>query len=318
MTADPPEGRPLALQARGLRKTYGRDVALDGIDLTVPEGSVVLLVGPNGAGKTTLLKLLLDLLPADGGQIEVLGRVPGRDGAHVRAATGFLPESVEFPFGRMRVRQVMAFHARFRPRWDEAYAARLIDILELRMDIRWKKLSKGQRRRVQLAAALAHRPSLLVLDEPTDGLDPLARETVLSLLVEHLADTGATAIYSTHVLHEAQSLADRLLVLKRGKVRVDAHVDELRDSHLRVRLRRPEEDTQSATTGAAGPGQPLPVPDFVVRQETSAGRDHIWIVRAPEAELRAWAEGVDLELIETERISMADTALGYLTGEGAR
>lgn len=305
MTVQPVDPRPPALQVRGLQKRYGRDTALDGIDLSVPEGSVVLLVGPNGAGKTTLLKVLMDLLPADEGDVQVLGRIPAREGAHVRAATGFLPESVEFPFARMRVREVLAFHARFRPRWDKTYAGRLADELELRMDVRWKKLSKGQRRRVQLTAALAHRPSLLLLDEPTDGLDPLVRETVLGLLARHLAETGATALYSTHVLHEAQSLADRLLVLKRGRVGVDAPVEELRRSHLRVRVRGPE----------SGTGPDDVAPDFLIRREATLGRDQTWIVRTPEDELRSWARSAGLEVLETERISMADAALAYLTGK---
>jgi ABC-2 type transport system ATP-binding protein len=174
-----------AVHARGLRKRYGKVVALAGVDLAVPEGSVVLLAGPNGAGKTTLLKLLLDLLPPDGGEVEVLGRNPSDRGREVRAGTGFLPEEVAFPFGRMSVQEVLGFHARFRPGWDPEYARHLASELDLRMDRPWKKLSKGEARRAQLLTALAHRPPLLLLDEPTDGLDPVVRERVLALLAAY-------------------------------------------------------------------------------------------------------------------------------------
>ncbi len=294
-----------AVMTRGLRKQYGKDLALSGVDLDVPEGSVVLVVGPNGAGKTTLLKVLLDLLPSDGGEARVLGRSPTREGERIRAGVGFLPEKMDFPFARMDVRTVLEFHARFRPTWDEGYAAHLAQALDLRMDRAWKKLSKGESRRAQVVAALAHRPPLLLLDEPTDGLDPLIRERVLSLLAEHLAETGATTLYCTHVLHEAQGMADRLLVLRTGTVRLDEGVEELRRTHLRVRLR----------PTAEGPQTPVR-PDFLVREEGRSDSEYRWVVRASDPQVREWAAGSGLEFIDAEAVSVADTALAYLTDGG--
>jgi ABC-2 type transport system ATP-binding protein len=294
---------PMAVHARALRKKFGRDVALAGIDLDIPRGSVVLLVGPNGAGKTTLLRVLLDLLPADTGEVQVLGRSPAREGPWIRADAGYLPESMDFPFGGMQVRQVLAFHARFRPHWDIDYARRLADALDLRLDRAWKKLSKGEARRAQIVTALAHRPALLLLDEPTDGLDPVIRERVLSLLAEHLAETGATTLYCPHVLHEAQTLADRLLVLDSGRVRVDRAIEELRRTHRRVRLR-------VGVDSLAEPARP----GFVVREEGRTGRELRWIVDAPEAELQAWSDRAGVQIEHTEAVSVADTALAYLAG----
>lgn len=296
-----------AVHARGLRKRYGKVVALAGVDLAVPEGSVVLLAGPNGAGKTTLLKLLLDLLPPDGGEVEVLGRNPSHRGHEVRAGTGFLPEEVAFPFGRMSVQEMIGFHARFRPGWDPEYAQYLANQLELRMDRPWKKLSKGEARRAQLLTALAHRPALLLLDEPTDGLDPLVRERVLALLAEHLVETGATTLYCTHVLHEAQSLADRLLILRAGSVQVDEGIEELRQTHRRVRIRSRAPDTPAP-----------PAPAFVVREEGRSGEEVRWVVRASEADVRGWAEEHACDVAHVEGVSVADTALAYLTDGGDR
>lgn len=304
-----------AVRTRGLRKRYGKVVALDGVDLEVPVGSVVLLAGPNGAGKTTLLKLLLDLLPPDGGEMEVLGRSPSKAGARVRAGVGFLPEQVAFPFAWMKVHEVLAFHARFRPGWDRSYAERLVGTLELQMDRSWKKLSKGEARRAQFVTALAHRPPLLLLDEPTDGLDPLIREQVLSLLAEHLAETGATALYCTHVLHEAQSIADRLLVLSRGTARVDERIEQLQRTHRRVRIRTGTGTGRGRGTGSTGLPEP---PEFVVREEGRSGQEVRWVVNAPEAEVRSWAEEHDLRIELTEGISVADTALAYLTDGAPR
>jgi ABC-2 type transport system ATP-binding protein len=294
---------PMAVHARGLRKRFGQEVALAGIDLDIPEGSVVLMVGPNGAGKTTLLRVLLDLLPADAGEVQVLGRSPGHEGPWIRADAGLLPESIHFPFGGMKVEQVLGFHARFRPRWDTGYARRLADALDLRLDRAWKQLSKGEARRAQIVTALAHRPRLLLLDEPTDGLDPVIRERVLSLLAEHLAETGATTLYCTHVLHEAQTLADRLLVLRSGEVRLDRAIDELRRTHRRVRVR-------VGAQASAAPARP----DFVVREEGRTERELRWIVDAPEAELRAWSDQAGVQIEQTEAVSVADTALAYLVG----
>jgi ABC-2 type transport system ATP-binding protein len=286
------------ISVRGLRKRYGRIDALAGVDFQVPRGGTALLVGPNGAGKTTLLKVLMDLLPYEEGAVEVLGMEPDRDGARIRAAAGFLPEEIHFPFERLRVREVLDLHSRFRPTWDPEYARRLERELELKMEQPWGKLSKGESRRVQLACALAARPALLLLDEPTDGLDPLGRELVLGLLAEHLAATGATTVYCTHVLHEAQGLPDRLIVLGEGRIRLDEDVATLRETHLRIRF-------------SARDGAPDSAP-FLIRDESRERPERSWVVRAGEDEVRAWAATNGLSINDMGPVSLGDTALAYL------
>lgn len=290
------------IEAEGVRKRYGRTEALSGVDFRIPKGGVALLVGPNGAGKTTLLKVLLDLLPREAGGVRVGNLDPAREGARIRAAVGFLPEEIQFPFERLRVREVLDLHRRFRPHWDLEYAEELTRALELKVDRPWGKLSKGESRRVQLVCALAPRPPFLLLDEPTDGLDPLGRERVLGLLAEHLAHTGATAVYCTHVLHEAQALADRLIVLADGRVRLEEDADVLRSNHRRIRF---------SVREARAPSAP-----FLLRDEGGEGPERRWVVRAGDEEVRTWARSHQLSLIDVEPVSLGDTALAYLASSG--
>jgi ABC-2 type transport system ATP-binding protein len=303
--SDPRTGAaPPVVQARGLRKHYGRTEALRGIDLELPGGSMTLLAGPNGAGKTTLLRLLLDTLPRSGGELAVLGWDPAREGARVRAGIGFLGERGGFPFDHLRVREYLDLQARFRPRWDPDYAARLARALDLKSAQRWKTLSKGEARRAQVVAALAHRPPLLLLDEPTDGLDPVARETVLGLLAEHLAETGATMLYCTHVLHEVQGLPDRLVVLRKGEVRLHEEVETLHRTLFRVRL-----------AGDPANGQAPARPAHVVREEVRGPGGRRWVMRGTREELQAWAASQSVELAEVTPLPLADAALAYLSTE---
>jgi ABC-2 type transport system ATP-binding protein len=252
--------------------------------------------------------------------VEVFGHSPVTDGARIRAATGFLPEAMTFPFDHMKVREILAMLARFRPSWDSAYAERLSRELNLRMNTKWKQLSKGETRRTQLVATLAHRPPLLLLDEPTDGLDPVVRETVLGILAEHIAETDTTVLFSSHVLHEAQGLADRLLVLKGGRVRLHADVETLRRTLFRVELR-------SAAATA-------PPSAMLIREEARAGgigssagsgsatgsatdaateRARRWVMRGSADEIRDWAAGAGAEIHQMRPLTLSEAALAYLS-----
>lgn len=293
---------PPALLARELSHHYGSTEALRGIDLTLPAGSFTLLVGPNGAGKSTLLAACQDLLPRSAGRLEIFGVDPAREGARVRASLGVLPETTEAPFPRLTVEETLALHARLRPAWDEAYAGELARRLELRRRQRWSRLSKGEARRAQLTLALAHRAPLLLLDEATDGLDPVARERVLGTLAEHVADTGATVVYATHVLHEAQGLADHLVVLSGGRVRLQDSAEALRGSLFETEVR--------AREGAL----PTRRPPTLVRERSRTGASAVWVLRGEPQALHAWAEGAGIELGPLRPLTLAEAAMAYLAG----
>jgi ABC-2 type transport system ATP-binding protein len=235
-----PSPGAFAVATHGLTKRYGRETALGGMDLRVPEGAVYVLVGANGAGKSTTFKILMNLERADAGRAEVLGLDSAEHGPRVRAQIGYVPEHHAQSYRWMTCGRVLQHAAAFYPSWDAGYADHLSRSLGLRLDRRMGGLSKGQTRRVQLVLALAHRPPLLLLDEPTDGLDPVVRRRTLTLLAEHLADTPTTVLVSTHHVHELDTLADHVGVLNEGRLVAQMPRDDLQRTVRRYRMEVPE------------------------------------------------------------------------------
>jgi ABC-2 type transport system ATP-binding protein len=276
MTAPLPtrlDGGPLAVATQALVKRYGRETALDHVDLQVPRGALYVLVGPNGAGKSTTFKVLMDLVRADEGTAEVFGLDPRTDGPAVRARIGYVPERQDWGYGWMRVGRMLEHHAAFYPAWDRDYAARLARAFDLRMDRRLGSLSKGQGRRVHLVMALAHRPPLLVLDEPTDGLDPVMVDETLGLLTEHVAETETTVLVSTHQVHDVDRLADHVGVMRDGRLVLQAPREVLHRGLRRYRAEVPD--------GWAG----APGLNGSVLRRGSLGREIQWTIWGEEREV---------------------------------
>jgi ABC-2 type transport system ATP-binding protein len=180
------DGAELAIETRSLMKRFDVTRALAGLDLEVPAGAVYVLAGPNGSGKSTAIKILLDMVRADGGTARVLGIETTADPALARAQIGYVPETSETGYEWLTAERFLRHHAAFFETWDPGYAALLCRRLKVPLRAAMRDLSKGALRSVILVSALAHRPPVLLLDEPTDGLDPLAREELMALLVDHL------------------------------------------------------------------------------------------------------------------------------------
>ena len=286
---------PAAVRTIGLVKRYGRNTALDGIDLSVPEGGVYLLTGTNGAGKSTLLRMLLNAERPDAGTAILFGLEVERNGPAVRGRTGYVPETGEGTYRWMRTDRFLAYHAAYYPGWDAEYAGALARLLDVRTEARLGTLSKGQARRVQIVAALAHRPALLLMDELTDGLDPLAREEVLGLLASHLADTGCTAILSTHLVAEVERLIDRVGVLQSGRLIVQAPAERVAERLLRYRLDAPE-----------GWEAPAALSDKVVRREVGLGRSPGLVVAGVESEVAGAIAASGAQVREVSRLGLAE------------
>jgi len=260
------------IATRALSKRYGSAAALSEVDIRVPAGAVYMLVGENGAGKSTLLRALQNLETVDAAAITVRGLDPRRSGARVRAGTGYVPEHPVIRAHRTTVSQWFRERAVYYPDWDAAYADALCLQLGVDMTRRVDSLSKGQTRAVQLVAAMAFRPPLLLLDEPTDGLDPVARDVFLGLLSGHLADTDCTVLLSTHLIHEVSHIADHVGVLSKGCLVAQDTREDLRQSVKQYRATGP--------TGWEGPADLA----GVLRKER-LGREIQWIIRGDQADI---------------------------------
>lgn len=223
----PHDSGEYAVITRGLTKHFADKVALDAVEFCVPRGAVYVLCGANGAGKSTALKLLMNLERADAGTVEVFGMKTDSQGPEVRAQVGYVPETTSAGYGWMTCARLLSHMSSYYPAWESEYARHLCNALDIAPKRRVESLSKGQVRRLQLVLALAHRPALMLLDEPTDGLDPIVRKRVLTLLTEHLSDSPATVVVSTHQVYEVESLVDHVGVLRDGRLVAQLSRDEL-------------------------------------------------------------------------------------------
>jgi len=222
----------VAIRTVGLRKSYGPVQALRGVDLAVGRGEIFGFLGPNGAGKTTTIRCLLDLIRPDAGTIRVLGIDPQVDPVTVRRRTGYLP-------GELSLEQNLTAATLLRYlvelQGDEvewSFVQRLAERLELNLERPIKNLSKGNKQKVGVIQALMARPTLLLLDEPTAGLDPLMQQEVYRLLRE-AREAGATVFFSSHIIGEVEALADRVAILREGVVVEEATPKQLTQLTMR-------------------------------------------------------------------------------------
>ena len=233
-----------------LTRKFGKKTALDCVSLDVPKGSVFGLVGENGAGKTTLIKHVLGLLKAKEGSVRVFGIDPVKDPEKALARIGYLSENRDIP-NWMRIHELMRYRQAFYPTWDEVYADELIETFGLDVKSKVKTLSRGERAQAGLLIALAHRPDLLLLDEPSSGLDPVVRRDILGAIIRTVADEGRTVFFSSHLLDEVERVADIVAMIHCGKVVLCAPLDEIKSNHHRLTLQFPEpQSTKPSLEGA--------------------------------------------------------------------
>jgi ABC-2 type transport system ATP-binding protein len=233
-----------AIRTEGLTKHYGKVVGIEGLTLEVRPGEVFGFLGPNGAGKTTTIRLLLDLLRPTRGRAEVLGLDVRRDSVEVRRAVGYLPGDLEL-YERLTGRELLDYFADLRGGVDAALVRRLAERLDLSLGRRIGDLSKGNRQKVGIVQAFMHRPRVLVLDEPTAGLDPRVAYEVRQLIKSRKG--RCTLVVSSHNLQELEEICDAACILDRGRVVASGSMSELTASSEEVRFKL-----------AAGP-VPIPV-----------------------------------------------------------
>jgi ABC-2 type transport system ATP-binding protein len=299
MNDSPTESAPVVELAR-VTKAFGPKVALSDASLTVPRGGVFGLIGGNGAGKTTLIKHVLGLLRPDAGTVAVFGHDPIANPVGVLGRIGYLSEDRDLP-DWMRIDQFLRYSQAFYPNWDERYAEQLRQDFELDARAKIRTLSRGQRARAGLLAALAHRPDLLVLDEPSSGLDPVVRRDILSAIIRTIADEGRTVLFSSHLLDEVERVADRVAMIHQGKILLVSSMDEIQATHRRVTLRFAEPRAEA----------PPLVGAF---SHSGFGAEWTYLCRGESDQLRSAAEATGAKVVDDAALSLDEVFLSRVAG----
>jgi ABC-2 type transport system ATP-binding protein len=223
------------IETKGLSRRFGKVHAVDGLDLSVPRGSVFGFIGRNGAGKTTTVSMLLGLLPMTAGAATVPGLDSRKESFDIKRRVGYVPEVHHF-YKWMTVGELTRFTSSFYPTWQEAKCAELLTRFELDPAKKVKELSKGMVAKLALTLALAHDPELLVLDEPTGGLDVMVRRDFLESIVRTIQEEGKAVFLSSHVLVDMERVADEIAIIEEGRLVKRATLDELKDKVKKVKL----------------------------------------------------------------------------------
>jgi ABC-2 type transport system ATP-binding protein len=230
------------IQINRVSRRYGRKLAMDDVSLTVPRGRIFGVVGPNGAGKTTIIKHILGLLRAQKGSVRVLGLDPVSHPCEVLGRIGYLSEDRDLP-PWMTVSQLLAYCRAFYPRWDARYVEKLRQLFQIPLDSRVRTLSKGELAKTGLMVALAYHPELLVLDEPSSGLDPVVRRELLETVVRAEAEEGHTVLLSSHLLDEVARVSHHVAMMANGRIILRDTLEGLLAAHRRIVIRLPASET---------------------------------------------------------------------------
>jgi len=224
------------LQFKDIHRSFvpGKKV-LSGVTFDVSEGDVVGLIGRNGAGKTTLIHIAMGMLRSQKGTASVLGLNPSDDPLPIKKQIGYVSEDQILP-DYLKVGEILTLYRGLFPRWDPELEHELLDRFRIRPGARIKELSKGEARQVALLCAVAHRPKLLLLDEPAGGLDPSVRREFLETSIRLLNDAGSTILFSSHYMTDVERMANRIVMLNEGRVLLDDSMDALLEEHSLVRM----------------------------------------------------------------------------------
>jgi ABC-2 type transport system ATP-binding protein len=261
-----------AISTQGLTRRFGRTAAVDGLTLSVPEGSIYAFLGPNGAGKTTTIKMLMNILRPTGGTATILGMDSVNLGPRDLAQIGYVSENQQLPEW-MTVRQLIEFCRPLYPTWNSALSDKLLRSFELPPDRKLKSLSRGMKMKAALLTSLAYRPRLLVLDEPFTGLDALVRDEVISGMLEVTEQEKWTVFISSHDIDEVERLADWVGVIDAGHV----HLSESA-ANLQNRFRRLEGVTADGVRLPARPPKSWLAPEITPHRVCVVESEYIEVV----------------------------------------
>jgi ABC-2 type transport system ATP-binding protein len=235
-----PSSSEAVISVADLSCSFGDVQALRNVSLQIPQGSVFGLVGENGAGKTTLIKHILGLLRPQSGSVKTLSRDPVTESVEVLKRLGYLSEQRDLA-GWMRIDELIRFTRSFYPGWDGDYANALLERFQLRREAVVKTLSQGQLAKTALLIALAYRPELLILDEPSSGLDPIVRREILEAILRTIAEQGRTVFFSSHLLDEIERVCDYVAIMHRGRVAATGQISEIKQRYRLLTVRLPKD-----------------------------------------------------------------------------
>jgi ABC-2 type transport system ATP-binding protein len=274
----------LAIETVDLRYKAGKSFEISRLNMHVPRGSVYGFLGPNGSGKSTPIRLLLGLHKPAGGAITGLGEPMPRNYASVLSRVGYVPERPH-AYPSLTVDEAIELHSAFFPTWDHVWAEELLGMFRLERDRKLASLSKGESGKVQMLLALAQKPELLVLDEPTDGLDPVVRRDILSAVLDYVTDREATVLISSHLVHELERICDWVGVMDAGRLIAEMPMNDFKSGLKRIRV-------------ASAPLELNAPPFTVLSRERNNGSVEQWLVQGWEPGMQEYLTSVGGSLRE--------------------
>lgn len=296
---------------KGVRKTFGPKVAVQGIDLAIPQGSMYGFIGPNGAGKTTTIRMIMSILFPDAGELSVLGK---KSAVESKDRIGYLPEE-RGVYRKMKVRTFLEHMGKLKGMSSGSQLKNSVNEWLERVELeeaankKCEELSKGMQQKIQFISCVLHKPDLLILDEPFSGLDPVNMRLLRDLIKEQ-NDSGVTVIFSTHVMQQAESICDHIVMIHQGEKVLDDTIQAIRESHdPRSVLYTPANGSfnHDALASIAG-----------VRSITSSERGHEALLdddADPRAVLRSIVAGYDIVGAELRRPTLEDVFIEIVRGD---
>lgn len=290
-----------AIEVRNLHYRAGKTFELRDLNLTVPSGSIFGFLGPNGSGKTTTMQLCLGMRPATTGRITILGHDVPQDAPNALARTGYVPERPHL-YPNLTVAESVRFHSAFYATWDERWAQELLDRFDLERSTVVSRLSKGEMGKLMMLLALAQQPELLMLDEPTDGLDPVARRDVLSAVLDYVSKSGASVFISSHLVHELERICDWVGILDKGSLVAELPMQSFKDGIKRLRV-----------SGAPPEQQDTPFTILSRRAPETMAVGETWIVRDWNPEMAHYFETIGATLQDVVDLDLEEGFVELLT-----
>ena len=226
------------IEVRNVLKEFDGFRALDDLNMTVPTGSVYGLVGPNGAGKSTIIRHLTGIYRQDAGEILVDG-APVFENPGVKSRIAYIPDEI-FYYANASIREMMDFFRSFYPHFDAELFKKLADVFGLDPKRQMRRLSKGMQKQAAFWIAVSLRPEILILDEPVDGLDPVMRRQIWSIIMADVAENGTTVLVSSHNLRELEDVCDSVGIMNKGKIMIERSLDELQENIVKIQLALPD------------------------------------------------------------------------------